>query len=87
MIGENVDCVALFVVFVADMVPDDWRECRLCCAQCLLSLSQTWSRMIGENVDCVAMFVVFVADMVPDDWRECRLCCIVCCLCRRHGAG
>ena len=31
MIGENVDCVAMFVVFVADMVPDDWRECRLCC--------------------------------------------------------
>ena len=30
MIGENVDCVAMFVVFVADMVPDDWRECRLC---------------------------------------------------------
>ena len=25
MIGENVDCVAWFVVFVADMEPVDWR--------------------------------------------------------------
>ena len=36
MIGENVDCVAMFVVFVADMEPDDWRECRLCCHVCCL---------------------------------------------------